>query len=79
MAARAAILDFAIGQKFFGRLVLRVDQYVPGKFCPNQMNGIHLPSQNLISEPKFCRNSNFDRGGHLELCEKRKILSQTCF
>jgi hypothetical protein len=51
MEAAAAILDFAIGQQLFRRLISRVEKYVPSKFCPNRMNGICLPSRNVIFEP----------------------------
>ena len=51
MEAAAAILDFAIGQQLFRRLISRVENYVPSKFCPNRMNGICLPSRNVIFEP----------------------------
>ena len=61
MPNAAAILDFAIGKKFFRKLVPMVEQYLPAKFCPNRIKGIHLPSRNVIFEPKLCRNSIFDR------------------
>ena len=61
MEAEVAILDLAIGQQFFRRLISRVEKYVPSKFCPNRMNGIRLPSRNVIFEPKFDKIQFFDR------------------
>ena len=47
----AAILDFAIGKKCIRRLVSRVQYHDPDILCPNRMNGIGLPSRNVIFEP----------------------------
>ena len=57
MPNAAAILDFAIGKKYFRKLVPRVEEYLLAKFCPNRIKGIHLPSRNVIFEPKLCWNS----------------------
>ena len=56
----AAILDFAINEKFLSRLVLRVKYYVHAKFCPNLMNQIQMPSGNVIYGVKFGRFLTFD-------------------
>ena len=48
----AGILDFEKNEKRFHMLVPRVKWYVHAKFCPNQMNGIEMPSQiDLVPPP----------------------------
>ena len=44
----AAILDFALTDKFVLKLVIGVKKYVHAIFCPNLMKEIHMPSQNVI-------------------------------
>ena len=56
----AAILDFALTDKFVLKLVIGVKKYVHAIFCPNLMKEIHMPSQNVISGVKFGRFWTFD-------------------
>ena len=51
-----AILDFALNEKFLHMYVCRVH----AKLSPNRMNGILMPSRNVICGVYFCRFWTFD-------------------
>ena len=74
----AAILNFAINENFLHRLVFRIKKYVHVKFCPNLMNGNQMPSQNVICGSNLVNFGPLTPGGHLEFCDKWKILAQAC-
>ena len=77
----AAILDFTLTDKFLLKLVSRVKKYVHAKFCPNLMNGIQMPSRNVICGLTGSNLVDFGpltTGGHLEFCKKWEILAQAC-
>ena len=65
---QAAILDFALFDKFLRKLVCRVKKYDHDKFCPNLINEIQMPSRNVICGVKFGRF-------WLNLCRPYWILS----
>jgi hypothetical protein len=46
--------------KFLRKLVCMVKKSVHAKFCPNQMNGIKMPSENVICGIRFSRFWTFD-------------------
>ena len=74
----AAILDFGKNKKFFHNFVCGVNKYVRAKFCLNRMNGICMPSRNVIVGSNLVNFWPLKPGSHLGFWKKSKILSQFC-
>ena len=72
-------LDFEKNEKFFHMLVSKFKQYAHAKFCPNRMNRIQMPSQNVICGVKLGRFWTFDRrpsSGILRKIFFRRLVSK---
>ena len=80
MAAAVAILDFAIDQKIFHMIVPLEGLLVCScRFWLKSDERVHLPSQIVIFQRKFCRNSIFDRRRPSWILRKMKNNSTGLF
>ena len=66
-------------EKFFRRLVSRVNKYVHAKYCPNRMSRIQMRSRNVICGVKFDRLWTFDRRRPSWILRKMKNSSAGLF